>query len=406
MHPPLYDLSAVSSRGQQGTIETLPNGRKKARYWTGGRGSTRKSKTFDTRQQAAEWLRDRLDELDAARNGSTAVQVRQREAARTVAQACDAFLGAHEAEPPTIAKLRAELRQLCNKFGERPLRSVEQYELQAWRKTLSPGARHNVTRATKQMYAQCVDWGWLHADESPAARLKNPRPNRPEVKPPPWESVLAISDEIDQRYEGLPEFAAGTGLRPEEWVALERADFDYEARVVRVRRVYSQAIWTELGADGRKTRLQRRDVPLRQVVLDALARRHEKLPTRIDTPLMFPAPRGGPINIDRWRQRDWLAACRAAGLAHRVPTRSKEAHRPSRGFGWRAEFRPKDLRHVYASESIAAGVDLFTLSRRMGTSLKEIDETYGHLVHGAVDRELGLLNAWDVAQGRLAEEAR
>jgi hypothetical protein len=29
---------------------------------------------------------------------------------------------------------------------------------------------------------------------------------------------------------------------------------------------------------------------------------------------------------------------------------------------------------------LAAGVDIFTLARRMGTSVKTIDRTYGHLV--------------------------
>ena len=58
------------------------------------------------------------------------------------------------------------------------------------------------------------------------------------------------------------------------------------------------------------------------------------------------------------------------------------------------------MRHTYASDSIAAGIDLFTLSRRMGTSLHQIDATYGHLVHGAEERELALLDAYDTACGR------
>jgi integrase len=42
-----------------------------------------------------------------------------------------------------------------------------------------------------------------------------------------------------------------------------------------------------------------------------------------------------------------------------------------------------DLRHTYATWSLAAGIDIFTLARRMGTSVKMIDRTYGHLVAGA-----------------------
>ena len=60
-----------------------------------------------------------------------------------------------------------------------------------------------------------------------------------------------------------------------------------------------------------------------------------------------------------------------------------------------------DLRHTYASWSLAAGVDIFTLARRMGTSVKMIDRTYGHLVAGADAYERQLLDAFDEAPERL-----
>ena len=60
-----------------------------------------------------------------------------------------------------------------------------------------------------------------------------------------------------------------------------------------------------------------------------------------------------------------------------------------------------DLRHTYATWSLAAGVDIFTLSRRMGTSVAMIDRTYGHLAAGADEQERGLLDAFD----RRASEA-
>jgi integrase len=54
-----------------------------------------------------------------------------------------------------------------------------------------------------------------------------------------------------------------------------------------------------------------------------------------------------------------------------------------------------DLRHSYATMSLAAGVSLFSLSRRMGTSLEMIDRTYGHLAPDAEAVEPALLNAYD-----------
>jgi hypothetical protein len=45
--------------------------------------------------------------------------------------------------------------------------------------------------------------------------------------------------------------------------------------------------------------------------------------------------------------------------------------------------------------SLAAGVSLFSLSRRMGTSVEMIDRTYGHLAPDAEGYERGLLDAYD-----------
>ncbi len=83
------------------------------------------------------------------------------------------------------------------------------------------------------------------------------------------------------------------------------------------------------------------------------------------------------MNINNWRNRQWTPALAAAGVPHR---------------------RIYDLRHTYATWSLAAGVDIFTLARRMGTSVKMIDRTHGHLVAGADVYERDLLDAFDRAE--------
>jgi integrase len=93
-----------------------------------------------------------------------------------------------------------------------------------------------------------------------------------------------------------------------------------------------------------------------------------------DTPLLFPALRGGYMSLHNWRAREWKPAIRAAGID------------PPR--------RIYDLRHTYATMSLAAGVSLFSLARRMGTSVEMIDP-YGHLAPDAEDYERALLDAYD-----------
>lgn len=368
-HEP-YAQSMAASRGQQGQISQLPDGRWRARYREQGRAGKRPQATFDTRHEAAEWLRAGLGDAARIAGGDTSTLVRRREQNRTVDEAIRDFLAALEVSDRRIATLAERLRLFSREFGDRPIQTLETYELQAWRKTISAGYRHDVFKAAKQMLRQAHAWHWVVAN--PADGIKNPEPRRPEITPLGWPAILQIRAEIDLAYEALPVFAAGTGLRPEEWIPLERGDIDVERRLVHVRRVYSDGHLLTLGPEGAKTKLQRRSVPLRQVVVvDELAAK----PPRIDTPLLWPAKTGGGyLNLDSFRRAFWKPALEAADVPHQ---------------------RIYDLRHTYATDLIAAGIDLFTISRRMGTSVDEIDKTYGHLAPDAADRELALLDGWD-----------
>jgi integrase len=105
-------------------------------------------------------------------------------------------------------------------------------------------------------------------------------------------------------------------------------------------------------------------------VVDAL----KELPRREG--ILFPASVGGRINMDNFRQREWVPALWAAGIEYR---------------------RIYDMRHTFATCSLAAGMSIFTLACRMGTSVQMIDATYGHLAHDAEDQDRGLLDAYDAS---------
>ncbi len=183
-----------------------------------------------------------------------------------------------------------------------------------------------------------------------------------------WDEVDAITAELAPTYRAIPAVLVGTGLRPEELFGLERRDVDRENAVLSVERVYSQGVLKPCLKSDR----QRRRVPLRARVLEAL----DAMPTRIDTPVLFPAADGDRIKLPTFRLRHWTPALRAAGIDHR---------------------RVYDTRHTFAAWSIRAGVQLFYLSRIMGTSVAMIDATYGHLVPDSEEYLRGLLDTYDQA---------
>jgi integrase len=69
--------------------------------------------------------------------------------------------------------------------------------------------------------------------------------------------------------------------------------------------------------------------------------------------------------------------------------------------GWLGTRRIYDMRHTFATWSLAAGMSIFTLARRMGTSVQVIDATYGHLARDADEHDRELLDAYDAASGHV-----
>jgi integrase len=259
--------------------------------WYDAEGRRHQRGGFKTKGEAGDVLES---ELDRVRLGPLA-DVREQQEQRTLRELVTAYVGddeqpgQHQADPVTITKLRRELAQAIRAFGEdKKLAELNAHDLGAWRARLSEGSRHNVFRALRQALEQAVRWKWI--DENPAKAVKNPKPRPPEIAPfESWDVIAAIEEELDPRFAAIPTFAAGTGLRPEEWIALERRDVDRAARVVTVERVYSQFRLKQCAKSSR----QRRRVWLPEHVLEAL----DRTPPRLDSPLLFPAARGGYIEL-------------------------------------------------------------------------------------------------------------
>jgi integrase len=331
------------------------------RYRVGGRGSKRVQRGgFVSERDAAEALERDLERLR-----------REQRVARslTVAELVEAYLAQHDVDPVTIEKLRWLLGKAVAVFGDRPVGELRSQEIAAWRIGLSPGYRFDATQALRQVLSRAVLWGMI--DVNPAIRgVDNPSPRRREQRPfESWAELDAVAANLAPRYRPMVIFAAATGLRPAEWLALERRDIDRQARVVYVRRSFTK---------GRlkctKTEASLRAVPLQAIALDALDRQ----PSSSHSPLLFPAERGGYLDLHNFRNREWKPAQLAAGIE---PLR-----------------RVYDLRHTFATFALRAGISTFDLSRYMGASLTMIDRHYGHLARDGREHAIRLLDELSTGQ--------
>jgi integrase len=338
---------------QRGSIFRTPNGLWAIRY-RDAHGRRPQETGFRTKGEARLALEEALRRVRLGPLHCPTVTLREL---------TDAYLRQHEAAPSTLVWIRENMRPAIDRFAELPIGALTVPEIAAWRASLPPGKRYRSHRALRQVLQGALRWRWI--EDNPATLVKNPAPRPGEIHPfESWDELDAIADELDVVSGVCVIFLAGTGVRPEEAFGADWSDIDLRRRVFTVRRGFAKGRLKEYG----KTTGSRRAVPLRARVVSALERMSRR------RGIVFPAPEGGRIEINNWRNRLWTPSLAAAGIEHR---------------------RIYDLRHTYATWSLAAGVDIFTLARRMGTSVKMIDQTYGHLVTGADVYERELLDAFD-----------
>jgi integrase len=325
-------------------------------------GARRRQAGFSSRSEARAWFRD----VERPRMRGERVAI----APMTLLELADLYLERHALvrDDRTIRTLRARLRRPLKDYGDTKLDELETMagDLATWRSTLPPAFAYQVFSALRQVLAAGVRWRYLSSNPAVDAGA-NPKPKPRAVRVLTLAEIDALDAELGARYGPIVPFAAATSLRPAEWAGLECRDVNRDGRVLTVR--------------GTKTAGSRREVPLSARALGVL----DRVPPRLDTPLVFPAPRGGPLDLNRWRGREWAPAVEAAGIT-----------KPCRIY---------DLRSTFASNALAAGVTVFELARVMGTSVAMIEHHYGALIDGAHAGIVGRLDAIETALEEAAKEA-
>lgn len=173
---------------------------------------------------------------------------------------------------------------------------------------------------------------------------------------------LAIEAHLPAHFKPFFWFLVGTGLRFSEATALTAADFDLDVEVptVRVNKAH------KLAADGGryvgapKTRKGRRTVSMASSTVAWV----RPLVESAGDGLVFLMPQGGQMTAQAVFNRAWKPARDAAKLNKRVTIHG--------------------LRHLHAATLLAAGMDMYDLSRRLGhANIAMTVDVYSHLLPDA-----------------------
>src|SRR5215469_378939 len=295
----------------------------------------------------------------------------------TLAQYLDRFERDWASLHTTVASAQRYARSLAyarRHLGDRRLQTLRPADLAALYATLSRAGlaprtvkhAHNVLHRALE---QAKLWGLLR--DNPAEMAKPPS------IPDEERAILQPESARDllERLRGQPLYllaslALATGLRRGEALALRWRDVDLDAGRLTIEQSLEQTATHGIRVKGPKTRHGRRTISLSAHIVDELRQhwrdqREQRLALGLgkapaDSPVF--ATVDGKFLSPNAITKAWPCAMAAIGMP---------------------DVTLHSLRHTHASLLIASGMDILTISRRLGHSSPTITlNVYGHLIHG------------------------
>jgi integrase len=277
---------------------------------------------------------------------------------------------AQEQSPKTLERYRelAE-HQIIPHLGAVPLQKLKPEHIEKWHGalTVSPRTIVHAHRVLSLVLKRAVENGTL--SRNVAAIRKPPRVEAEEIQILSTEQATTVLTGLaGHTLHPIASLALATGLRRGELLALEWGDIDLDRGTLRVERSLEETR-AGLRVKPPKTKRGRRNLTLPAEAV-AMLREHRKqqLELRLalgqggQPVLVFSTIEGELLSPDNL-SRDWRRVCRQ----RKLPLVSFHA-----------------LRHTHASTLLRAGVDVLTVSRRLGHSKAAMTlDVYGHLMEGS-----------------------
>lgn len=238
----------------------------------------------------------------------------------------------------------------------------------------------HVHRLLSRALGHAATWGLIQ--QNPATAVHPPRVASKEIEIASETEIKAVLQYLSARNRPLytiATLALATGARRGELCALKWKDFDPDSGKLRIERSL-ETTKAGLRIKSPKTRHGRRTISIPASVTDELrahwkAQQEQRLSLGLGRSgpedLIFAAPEGA-LRKPNALTNDWLRATLAVG--RRINLHS--------------------LRHHHASSLISAGIDVLTISRRLGHANPSITLTvYGHLYPDTDDRAVQVVEA-------------
>jgi integrase len=282
-------------------------------------------------------------------------------------------------------RYRFALDHVRRQLGDKRLQKLRPADLATFyaalaREGLAPRTIRLAHAVLHRALGQAKTWGIIR--DNPAELAKPP-------KVPDQETPMLQPDQaavLLERLRGDPLYmlaavALGTGMRRNEMLGLRWGDVDLNAGRLTIEQSLEQTTTHGIRTKGPKTKHGRRTISL-PAHLVMLLRQHwrEQQQPRLaigfgkspDSALVFATAAGGFLSPNAITKA-WPVAMAAIGMP------AVTLH---------------SLRHTHASMLIANGVDILTISRRLGHSSPTITlGVYGHLIHGTDDRAAAIMDA-------------
>jgi len=219
---------------------------------------------------------------------------------------------------------------------------------------LATGTVRHVHSIMRSCLTQAVKWGLL--DSNPALSASPPKLRRAEIEPPDLEQVQALicdAERVNPPFARFLRLMAATGLRRGEACALRWTDVDFDAGTLVVRRALITVKGRSTLVKSTKTRSIRR-IAVDNTTLTALRVQRDFMRSKAAQHESELAPEAYLFSHADDGRRPWYPD----GVSHNFITLRNRL-----GF---YGVRLHDLRHAHATQLLAAGVPVRTVSGRLG----------------------------------------